>query len=86
MGTETHEEVEIGGLDNVIPGGVGLGGWNARVPQWLGILLLYLSLEGWETGENLASSLLRRVGLELPSWASAGSRTLGSPRPEARQG
>lgn len=26
VGTETHEEVEIGGLDNVIPGGVGLGG------------------------------------------------------------
>lgn len=37
---ETHEEVESGGLDNVIPEGVGLGGWDTRVPQRLGMPLL----------------------------------------------
>lgn len=87
LATETYE-VEIWGLGNAIPEGIGSGNWASGVPPRLGVPLLRL----WRGGrlpsprEDWASSFLRRVGLELPSWASAGSRTLGSPRTEAKQG
>lgn len=40
MGLETQEEVEIGGLDNVVPKGAGSGHWASRDPWRLGVLCL----------------------------------------------
>lgn len=40
MGPETQEEVEIGGLDNVVLEGAGSGHWASRDLWSLGILCL----------------------------------------------
>lgn len=75
VGTETHEEVVIGGLNNVIPEGAGLGVGTPDCPSGWGC---HLSIHPWRGG-RLSSRIphRRELGIQPLEKGGAGATLLG---------
>ena len=84
VGTETHEEVAIGRLNNVIPEGAGLG---VGTPDWPSGWDCHLSIHPWRGG-RLSSRIphWRELGVQSLEKGGAGSALLGFSQGAGPQG